>query len=84
MTKVGLKACTSADISRTICELLQWKRTAAPARRSVAVLGCGARPLDHLHARLCENDGAPLRLEFSDQAHARAANGRAAVERLKP
>ena len=26
MTKVGLKACTSAEISCTICELLEWKR----------------------------------------------------------
>jgi hypothetical protein len=29
MTKVGLKACTGAEISRTICELLQWKRSTA-------------------------------------------------------
>jgi hypothetical protein len=26
MTKVGLKACTSAEISCTICEVLEWKR----------------------------------------------------------
>src|SRR6266851_2787933 len=26
MTKVGVKACPNAEISRTICELLEWKR----------------------------------------------------------